>query len=79
MLYGNVSPLAGTYDIIVYSLGTEATRVEGTASRAGANAFTSQLGITIKAKNSDKGKIEIEYFTKEELERIMELIYSINN
>ena len=43
--------------------------------------FRNKLGAktTIKAKNSDKGKIEIEYFTKEELERIMELIYSINN
>ncbi len=49
---GFINVPAGTYDIIVYSLGTEATRVEGTASRAGANAFTSQLGITIKAKNN---------------------------
>lgn len=32
---------------------------------------------TIKAKNKDKGKIEIEYFTEEELERIIEMIYSI--
>ena len=34
---------------------------------------------TIKAKNNDKGKIEIEYFSQEELEHIMELIYSIEN
>lgn len=32
---------------------------------------------TIKAKSKDKGKIEIEYFTEEELERIVEMIYSI--
>lgn len=32
---------------------------------------------TIKAKSKDKGKIEIEYFTEEELERIIEMIYSI--
>ncbi len=34
---------------------------------------------TIKAKNNEKGKIEIEYFSQEELEHIMELIYSIEN
>lgn len=34
---------------------------------------------TIKAKNNDKGKIEIEYFSQKELEHIMELIYSIEN
>ena len=32
---------------------------------------------TIKAKNKNKGKIEIEYFTEDELERIVDLIYSI--
>lgn len=32
---------------------------------------------TIKAKNKNKGKIEIEYFTEDELERIIDLIYSI--
>ena len=32
---------------------------------------------TIKAKNRNKGKIEIEYFTEDELERIIDLIYSI--
>ena len=32
---------------------------------------------TIKAKSKQKGKIEIEYFTEEELERIVEMIYSI--
>lgn len=32
---------------------------------------------TIKAKNKEKGKIEIEYFSEDELERIIEMIYSI--
>ena len=41
--------------------------------------FKYKLGAktTIKAKNNDKGKIEIEYFSKDELEHIMEMIYSI--
>ena len=41
--------------------------------------FKYKLGAktTIKAKNNEKGKIEIEYFSKEELEHIMEMIYSI--
>ncbi len=41
--------------------------------------FKYKLGAktTVKAKNNDKGKIEIEYFSKDELEHIMELIYSI--
>lgn len=43
--------------------------------------FKYKLGskTTIKAKNGDKGKIEIEYYSKEELEHIMELIYSIES
>lgn len=41
--------------------------------------FKNKLGAktTIKAKNNDKGKIEIEYYSKSELEHIMEMIYSI--
>ena len=41
--------------------------------------FKYKLGAktTIKAKNNEKGKIEIEFFSKEELEHIMEMIYSI--
>lgn len=41
--------------------------------------FKYKLGskTTIKAKDNEKGKIEIEYFSKEELEHIMEMIYSI--
>lgn len=43
--------------------------------------FKYKLGskTTIKAKNNNKGKIEIEYFSKDELEHLMELIYSIEN
>lgn len=43
--------------------------------------FKYKLGAKtkIKAKNNEKGKIEIEYFSKEELEHIMEMIYSIQN
>ena len=43
--------------------------------------FKYKLGskTTIKSKDNDKGKIEIEFYSKEELEHIMELIYSINN
>lgn len=33
---------------------------------------------TIKTKNNGKGKIEIEYFSQDELDRIVELLYSIN-
>lgn len=41
--------------------------------------FKYKLGAktTVKPKNNEKGKIEIEYFSKEELEHIMEMIYSI--
>ncbi len=33
--------------------------------------------INIKPKSNDKGKIEIEYFSKDELERITEMLYTI--
>lgn len=41
--------------------------------------FKTKLGskTTIKTKSNGKGKIEIQYFSKDELEHIMELIYSI--
>lgn len=41
--------------------------------------FKYKLGAktTVKPKNNGKGKIEIEYYSKEELEHIMEKIYSI--
>lgn len=43
--------------------------------------FKYKLGAktTIKAKNNNKGKIEIEYYSKDELEHIMEMIYSIHS
>jgi ParB family chromosome partitioning protein len=34
--------------------------------------------ISIKSKNNDKGKIEINYYSQDELERITEMLYSIN-
>lgn len=34
--------------------------------------------IEIKSKNNDKGKIEINYYSQEELERITEMLYSIH-
>lgn len=33
---------------------------------------------TIKAKNKGKGKIEIEYFSQDELDRLIEMLYSIH-
>ena len=43
------------------------------------NKLKYKLGskTTIKAKDKNKGKIEIEYYSEEELERIVEMIYSI--
>ena len=43
--------------------------------------FKYKLGAktTVKAKNNEKGKIEIEYYSKDELEHIMEMIYSIQS
>ena len=34
--------------------------------------------IAIKSKNNDKGKIEINYYSQDEFERITEMLYSIN-
>lgn len=34
--------------------------------------------IAIKSKNNNKGKIEINYYSQDELERITEMLYSIN-
>ena len=44
------------------------------------NKLKSILGakITIKASNNDKGKIEINYYSQDELDRITEMLYSIN-
>ena len=35
--------------------------------------------IAIKSKNNEKGKIEINYYSQDELERITEMLYSINS
>lgn len=45
---GFVDVPAGAYDVIVYSLGTEATQVSGTESRAGGFATTSPTGARVK-------------------------------
>ena len=45
---GFVDVPAGVYDVVVYSLGTEATQVSGTETRAGAYAFTSPTGSRVK-------------------------------
>ncbi len=44
------------------------------------NKLKSILGakIAIKASNNDKGKIEINYYSQDELDRITEMLYSIN-
>lgn len=45
------------------------------------NEFREIIGsnVSIKRKSQDKGKIEIDYYSSEDLERIMELIKSIRN
>lgn len=45
---GFVNVAAGVYDVVVYSLGTEATQVSGTEVRAGGYAFTDPTGIRVK-------------------------------
>ena len=45
---GFVDIPAGVYDVVVYSLGTEATQVSGTETRAGGYAFTSPTGSRVK-------------------------------
>jgi hypothetical protein len=45
---GFVNVPAGVYDVLVYNLGTEVTQVEGTQTRAGGYAFTSQTGTRLK-------------------------------
>lgn len=54
---GFVDIPAGFYNIIVYSLGTEVTRTNGTETRAGAYAYTSETGATVRiARGSDDTK-----------------------
>lgn len=50
---GFINVAAGVYDIIVYNLGTEVTRVTGTASRAGAYSYTSSSGSVLNMSKSD--------------------------
>lgn len=62
---GFVDIAAGVYDVIVYSLGTEATQVSGTEVRAGGYAFTDPTGIRVKllstqAKEEDDDPIGTE-------------------
>ena len=52
---GFINLPAGTYDIIVYSLGTEVTQTTGTESRGGAYAFTSELGATMTIRSRSEG------------------------
>lgn len=47
---GFVDVPAGTYDLLVYSLGTETTRVTDAGSRAGAYAFSGGSGSQIKTR-----------------------------
>lgn len=42
---------AGVYDLIVYSMGTEATQVTGMDNRGSAYAFTSPTGTKVKARS----------------------------
>ena len=53
---GFVDVAAGTYDLLVYSLGNEVTRVEGTEVRAGGRAFTSSVGQTLKVTKGGSTK-----------------------
>ena len=45
---GFVNVASGDYDVIIYSLGTSVTQVEGTSTRGGAYAFTSRTGTKLK-------------------------------
>lgn len=55
---GFVDVPAGVYDVVVYSLGTEATQVSGTETRAGAYAFTSATGTRVKMQGVKAGEGE---------------------
>ena len=49
---GFVNLPAGVYDVLAYSLGTEATQVSGTETRGGGYAFTSRTGSRIKMEST---------------------------
>lgn len=62
---GFVDVPAGVYDVVVYSLGTEATQVSGTETRAGGHAFTSPTGSRVKMQGVS-GKVDVEGGTDEQ-------------
>ncbi len=62
---GFVDVPAGVYDVVVYSLGTEATQVSGTETRAGGHAFTSPTGSRVKMQGVS-GKVVEEGGTDEQ-------------
>lgn len=45
---GFINIQAGTYDVVIYSLGTESTQVTGAETRAGSYAYTSNTGVKVK-------------------------------
>ena len=55
---GFVNVPAGTYDILVYGLGTEVTRVSGSETRAGTYAVTSYVGTKVKVRTKAGPGIE---------------------
>ena len=50
---GFINVAAGRYDMLVYSLGTEITRVDGTQERALGRAFSGDAGQMIKVSKAD--------------------------
>jgi len=49
---GFVSIRDGIYDVVIYSMGTEATQVSGSAKRAGAYAFTDPTGVRVRPQSA---------------------------
>ena len=49
---GFINIPTGVYDVLVYSLGTEVTQVEGTGVRATGYAFTSNTGVRVKTRGT---------------------------
>ena len=58
---GFVNVPAGSYDLMVYSLGSESTRVSETGSRAGAYAYTGGSGSKVRTRAGDGGEAGTEY------------------
>ena len=58
---GFIDVPAGTYDLMVYSLGSESTRVMDAGSRAGAYAFTGGSGSKVRTRAGDGGEPAAEY------------------